>query len=239
MTFTQSEFRPRFDGGHVQTLYAWAKPRVFPRLPAPVARYFDVAPDARVLAHCHWHDRPAEHPTLILLHGLEGSSLAHYMGGMADKAWARGWNVVRLNQRNCGDTEHLSRGLYHSGLTHDPLFVMRELIARDGIRAIAVAGYSLGGNLTLKLAGDLGDAAPAGAQGGVRGVTDDGSGGVRAGAGAPVERRLSVEFRPPAQGADATQGCRRSRGLLARTAATHLDGPPVRRGLHRAPPRLP
>jgi predicted alpha/beta-fold hydrolase len=156
VTFTQTEFRPRFGGGHIQTLYAWAKPRAFPRLPAPVARYFDVAADARVLAHCHWHTRPQEHPTLILLHGLEGSSLAHYMGGMADKAWRRGWNVVRLNQRNCGDTEHLSRGLYHSGLTNDPLFVLRELITRDGIRATAIAGYSLGGNLALKLAGDLG-----------------------------------------------------------------------------------
>jgi predicted alpha/beta-fold hydrolase len=82
------------------------------------------------------------------------------MGGMADKAWAQGWNVVRLNQRNCGDTEHLSRGLYHSGLTQDPLFVMRQLIELDGVRALAVAGYSLGGNLALKLAGDLGDTAP-------------------------------------------------------------------------------
>jgi predicted alpha/beta-fold hydrolase len=153
-------FRPRFRNGHLQTLYAWAKPRRFPALPAPVARYFDVAPDARVLAHCHWHDEAPAHPTLILLHGLEGSSQAHYMAGISDKAWAAGWNVVRLNQRNCGNTEHLSRGLYHSGLTHDPLFVMRELIERDGIRAIAVAGYSLGGNLTLKLAGELGDAAP-------------------------------------------------------------------------------
>jgi predicted alpha/beta-fold hydrolase len=68
--------------------------------------------------------------------------------------------VVRLNQRNCGNTEHLSRGLYHSGLTHDPLFVIRELIEVDGIRALAVAGYSLGGNLTLKLAGELGDTPP-------------------------------------------------------------------------------
>jgi predicted alpha/beta-fold hydrolase len=160
VTFIPSEFRPRFTSGHVQTLYAWARPRTFPRLPAPVDRYFDVAPDARVLAHCHWHERPDEHAALVLLHGLEGSSLAHYMGGMADKAWARGWNVVRLNQRNCGDTEHLSRGLYHSGLTGDPLHVLHELIARDGIRAIAVAGYSLGGNLALKLAGDLGDSAP-------------------------------------------------------------------------------
>lgn len=86
--------------------------------------------------------------------------MAHYMCGIADKAWAAGWNVVRLNQRNCGGTEHLSRGLYHSGLTHDPLFVLRELIERDGLQSIAIAGYSLGGNLTLKLAGELGDAAP-------------------------------------------------------------------------------
>ena len=160
MSFQPSSYTPRFTGGHTQTLYAWAKPRRFPALPQPVARYFDVADDARVLAHCHWHDAPTEHPTLLLLHGLEGSSLAHYICGISDKAWAAGWNVVRLNQRNCGNTEHLSRGLYHSGLTHDPLFVMRELIDTDRIRTIAVAGYSLGGNLTLKLAGELGDAAP-------------------------------------------------------------------------------
>lgn len=144
----------------MQTIYAWARPRTFARLPAPVPRFFDVASDARVLAHCHWHERPSEHPTILLLHGLEGSSLAHYIGGMADKAWAAGWNIVRLNQRNCGDTEHLSRGLYHSGLTHDPLSVMRELVTTDGIRAFAVAGYSLGGNLALKLAGELGDSFP-------------------------------------------------------------------------------
>jgi hypothetical protein len=160
MLFEVSPFRPRFTGGHTQTLYAWARRRAFPQLPEADARHFDVAAEARVLAHCHWHERPADHPTILLLHGLEGSSVAHYMRGIADKAWAAGWNVVRLNQRNCGGTEQLSRGLYHSGLTHDPLFVMRELIERDGIRAIAVAGYSLGGNLALKLAGELGDTPP-------------------------------------------------------------------------------
>jgi len=160
VTFQPSDFRPLMRGGHKQTLYAWARPRQFPGLPDPEARYFDVAPDARVLAHCHWHDRPADHPTLLLLHGLEGSSLAHYMCGIATKAWASDWNVIRLNQRNCGNTEHLSRGLYHSGLTNDPLFVLRELIEVDGIRGLAVAGYSLGGNLALKLAGELGDTPP-------------------------------------------------------------------------------
>jgi len=160
VAFQASSFKPRFTGGHIQTLYAWARPRQFPRLPAPDARYFDVAPDVQVLAHCHWHPERTAHPTLLLLHGLEGSSFAHYICGISDKAWAAGWNVVRLNQRNCGNTEHLARGLYHSGLTHDPLFVMRELIEVDGIRDIAIAGYSLGGNLTLKLAGELGDTPP-------------------------------------------------------------------------------
>jgi uncharacterized protein len=160
--FEPSPFRPRFTGGHLQTLYAWAKPRALPRLPASDPRWFDVAADARVLAHCHWHASRRDHPTILLLHGLEGSSTAHYMRGIADKAWAAGWNVVRLNQRNCGGTEHLSRGLYHSGLTHDPLFVIRELLDGDGLPALAVAGYSLGGNLALKLAGELGETAPPG-----------------------------------------------------------------------------
>ena len=142
------------------TVYAWARPRRFPGLPDATVRYFDVAPDARVLAHCHWQATPPAHPTLIVLHGLEGSSDAHYMRGIAAKAWSRGFNVVRLNQRNCGGTEHLSQGLYHSGLTADPLFVLRELIERDALTRLAIAGYSLGGNLALKLAGELGRAAP-------------------------------------------------------------------------------
>jgi predicted alpha/beta-fold hydrolase len=142
------------------TLYAWARRRAFENFPPAQDRYFDPAPDARLLAHCHWqHDRRA-HPTLIALHGLEGSSDAHYMRGLAAKAWARGFNVVRLNQRGCGGTEHLSSGLYHSGLTSDPLYVVHELIERDDLPHIAVAGYSLGGNLALKLAGELGREAP-------------------------------------------------------------------------------
>ena len=147
---------PRWAGGHKMTLYAWARTREFASLAASEPRYFDVAPDARVLAHCNWQPDRAAAPTLLMLHGLEGSSEAHYMCGMADKALAAGFNVVRLNQRNCGGTEHLSRGLYHSGLTADPLFVLRELRDRDGLTRLAVAGYSLGGNITMKLAGELG-----------------------------------------------------------------------------------
>ena len=138
------------------TLYAWARRRALPALPAADPRYFDVAADARVLGKCHWQPDRKEAPTLLILHGLEGSSDAHYMRGMADKAFGRGFNVVRLNMRNCGGTEHLSRGLYHSGLTGDPRAVVEELRAADGLRTFAIAGYSMGGNVTMKLAGELG-----------------------------------------------------------------------------------
>jgi predicted alpha/beta-fold hydrolase len=150
----------RWRGGHLMTVYAWARARHLPRLPEPEACYFDTDTDARVLAHCNWQPQRDHAPALLLLHGLEGSSLAHYMRGIADKAWNNGFSVVRLNQRNCGGTEHLSRGLYHSGLTHDPLFLLRHMIEKERVPAVVVAGYSLGGNLTLKLAGDLGGEAP-------------------------------------------------------------------------------
>src|SRR5688500_11817687 len=152
---------PRWKGGHWMTLFAWGSSRTFPALPPAQVRYFDVAPGTRVLAHCHWQDRRWEHPTLIVLHGLESSSDAHYVRGLADKAFASGFNAVRLNQRNCGATEHLSDGLYHSGLTGDPSAVMRELTDVDHLPAFAIAGYSLGGNLALKLAGDYGASPPA------------------------------------------------------------------------------
>jgi predicted alpha/beta-fold hydrolase len=152
--------RPRLRGGHKMTIYAWACPRRFPRLPPPAVRYFDVAPETRVLAHCHWQARRHEAPTLLALHGLEGSSTAHYIQGLADKAFAAGFNVIRLNQRNCGGTEALTPGLYHSGLTDDPRAVLEELTSVDRLQAIAVVGYSLGGNLALKLAGEYADSPP-------------------------------------------------------------------------------
>ena len=141
------------------TIFAWGKPRRFPHVPAPDDRLFQVTADTQVLAHCYWQRDRVAHPLLLALHGLEGSSRAHYMQGLAAKGHRAGFNVILLNQRNCGDTEHLGPGLYHSGLTHDADHVIREL-AREGIERVVVAGYSLGGNLALKLAGDYGEAPP-------------------------------------------------------------------------------
>src|SRR4051812_21078213 len=152
--------RPSLKNGHAMTLFSWGNPRYFPSLPPATVRYFDVDARNRVLAQCHWQPRPWNHATIIVLHGLNGSADAHYMRGLAAKAFARGMNVVRLNQRNCGDTEHLSTGLFHSGLTADVAHVVHELEAVDGLPALAVAGYSLGGNLALKLAAEYGRHAP-------------------------------------------------------------------------------
>jgi uncharacterized protein len=153
--------RPALRNGHLMTIVCWGRPRRFPHLPPPEARLFDVAAGTRVLAHCHWQADRASRPLLLALHGLEGSSAAHYMRGLADKAFARGFNVILLNQRNCGGTEQLAAGLYHSGLTHDADVVLREVASTHGIDRVVVAGYSLGGNLALKLAGDYGREAPA------------------------------------------------------------------------------
>ena len=147
-------FQPRVGlrNGHVMTVFAWAKTRTYPGLPDPEPRLFRTAPDTQVLAHCHWQVERHTRPTLVALHGLEGSSSGHYMRGMAHQAWQRGWNVVLLNHRNCGGTEHLTPTLYHSGLTADVTAVIRTL-ASEGLPHFGLAGYSLGGNLTLRFAG--------------------------------------------------------------------------------------
>ena len=149
---------PALSRGHVMTVYAWARRRRYPGLPAPEIRFPRVDPESQVRADCYWQADRSACPTLLGLHGLEGSSDAHYMRGVAHKAWRRGWNVVLLNQRNCGNTEHLAPGLYHSGLTADPMAVLRGLVATEGLTRIAIVGYSLGGNLALKLAGELAEA---------------------------------------------------------------------------------
>jgi hypothetical protein len=83
------------------------------------------------------------------------------MLGIAGKAWRAGLNVIRLNQRNCGGTEHLTPTLYHAGLSGDLAAVLEELRAADGLEHIWMAGYSMGGNLVLKMAGEMGAACPA------------------------------------------------------------------------------
>ncbi len=156
------DFQPhrRLRNAHLMTIAAAFWPRKFPHLPPATPRLFEVEKGTRVRGDCHWQDDPRAHPTIVLLHGLEGSSNSGYMRGCAEKAFAAGFNAVRLNQRNCGGTEHLTPTLYHSGRSADLRAVALELIERDGLPEIFFAGWSMGGNLVLKMAGEFGDATP-------------------------------------------------------------------------------
>ena len=155
------EFVPRrgFRGGHVQTLASFFLPRRITQ-PSSEKRLIEVEPGVQVLCHCHWQKDRQNALTMIIVHGLEGSSESQYMLGIAAKGTAVGMNVVRMNQRNCGGTDALSPTLYHSGRSQDIAAVAQNLMDQDQISRFALAGFSMGGNLVLKLAGEWGKEAP-------------------------------------------------------------------------------
>src|SRR6266568_5929901 len=151
---------PLLKNGHAMTIAAALVPRRF-ELPPAEARRFQVDKDSWLLGHCHWQPgKPKEAPMLVLVHGLEGSSDSNYVRGIAEKAFHRGFHVVRLNQRNCGGTESLTPTLYNSGMSGDYRAVFEELSNGDGIEQIFFAGYSMGGNLVTKMAGEFGATVP-------------------------------------------------------------------------------
>jgi uncharacterized protein len=164
-----ADFIPRrfLSNGHLQTIAGNYFSRV-DILPPPEDQLVEVSPAtanqiaSRVLCHCHWQpdDVRAICPTAIIVHGLEGSSNSQYVVGNANKLWRADCNIVRMNMRNCGGTEALSPTLYHSGLSTDVLTVMNFFVAQYGLQSVSLIGYSMGGNLVIKLAGDLGAVAP-------------------------------------------------------------------------------
>jgi hypothetical protein len=147
---------PLFRNGHAQTIVAYAWPRYFTTLISDSSeeRLFQVEANVNLLARCHWQTDSVLHPTLLLVHGLEGSSNSKYMFGTAEKAFGAGFNVIRMNLRSCGGTEHLAPSLYHGGMTEDLRAVVKELVERDHLPSIFLAGFSMGGNIVLKLAGE-------------------------------------------------------------------------------------
>jgi len=118
---------------------------------------YQTEPDVRVLIHSQ---RPTGTPKgeLILVHGLEGSSASGYARSMVHAALQRGWATHRFNMRGCGGADELALSGYHAGQTSDLLAFLRER-RRASSLPLFVIGFSLGGNVTLKLAGELGDGA--------------------------------------------------------------------------------
>jgi len=149
-------FVPLFSNAHVSTIVAYLWPHRLDERRFPVERrLFRTEPNVQVLVESQ---RPEGKPLgeIVMVHGLEGSSRARYLRRAAQGALEAGWATHRLNLRSCGGTESHSGGAYHSGLTADLRSVLEQLKA-EGRGPLFATGVSLGGNLVLKLAGELGE----------------------------------------------------------------------------------
>jgi predicted alpha/beta-fold hydrolase len=148
---------------HLQTIVGNFLPRrtqIFHAIAETVE--VDPADGSRILCHCQWQPEPVRSArlALVLVHGLEGSSDSRYIRGIAARAFAAGCNVIRMNMRNCGATDHLTTTLYHSGRSADVAAVVDHFTRRHALERVALVGYSMGGNLVLKLAGEWGARPP-------------------------------------------------------------------------------
>lgn len=164
-----ADFTPRrlLRNGHLQTLAGNFLPRklalpqpepLLVEVEGPVGKYGPTS----VLCDCHWQppEIRRERLTIVIIHGLEGSSRSQYVLGNTARALAAGFNVVRMNMRSCGGTDELAPTIYHSGRSEDVAAVVAKIIEVQRVESIALIGYSMGGNLVLKYAGEVADAPP-------------------------------------------------------------------------------
>ncbi|HVT95388.1 MAG TPA: alpha/beta fold hydrolase [Bryobacteraceae bacterium] len=148
-------FAPIFRNPHLLTIAGnyWRRNLDTARFPVS-ERFFQTEPGVKILVHSQQPEAPPL-GDLILVHGLEGSSNAGYAQSAAQAALLAGYAVHRFNMRSCGGTEAVCGAtLYHSGQTSDLLSVIRQLRI-EGRGPVFLTGYSLGGNVVLKLAGEL------------------------------------------------------------------------------------
>lgn len=140
-----------FSNGHVQTIY----PSLFRQPPetSPQPERIDT-PDGDFL-DLDWHYAPdgPHRRAAIVSHGLEGHSRKKYPLSMAAALTREGWDVVCRNLRGCTETNRLLR-FYHSGETEDLHTVVRHVLGSGQYGEIALIGFSLGGNQTLKYLGE-------------------------------------------------------------------------------------
>jgi predicted alpha/beta-fold hydrolase len=150
-------FVPLTSNRHFQTIagHFWRRP---PDSRYPMdSRLYRTEPEVEVLVVSQ---QPQQEPRghVVLVHGLEGSGAAGYMRSVSYLALEAGFAAHRFHMRTCGGTEHLCQTLYHAGLTSDLRSVL-EQFAAEGMGPVWLVGFSLGGNVVMKLAGELGEQA--------------------------------------------------------------------------------
>ena len=148
---TPSSYRPPigFGSGHAQSIY----PAVFRRVKNVTARRERIdTPDGDFL-DLDWSPR-VRRRLAVLSHGLEGSSSQPYIQGMATALCARDWDCLAWNFRGCSGEPNRSVGSYHSGATGDLQVLLDHVFNTTDYEEVALVGFSLGGNITLKYLGD-------------------------------------------------------------------------------------
>lgn len=153
------EFRPLppLLNGHAQTIGGLYFPQRRPL--APTAAHDIVLSDGdrlRVIENrpVKWRDGD---PIALLFHGLTGSAQSTYMIRLDRKLCERGILVYRVNHRGCGEGYGLARGIYHSGRSEDAIAAHRWTNLRHPRSEVTWIGFSLGGNVVLKAAGEVAD----------------------------------------------------------------------------------
>ncbi|MEI6082088.1 MAG: alpha/beta fold hydrolase [Verrucomicrobiota bacterium] len=138
--------------GHLQTIM----PVIFRRVaPITCERQRIETPDGDFL-DLDWNRDHCSESLVIITHGLEGNSANASVQGMATAFHRAGWDTLAWNLRGCsGEMNRLLR-TYHSGAWEDLQCVIDQ--AAGAYRDIALVGFSIGGNLTLKYLGDRGSA---------------------------------------------------------------------------------
>lgn len=95
-------------------------------------------------------------PTVLCVHGLCGSHASSYLLRLVNRLEPLGIKTVRFNMRGCGSGKGLARQIYHSGRSEDVFEAVKVLKSEFPSSPIILIGFSLGGNIVLKLMGELG-----------------------------------------------------------------------------------
>lgn len=148
----KSKFTPLFKNRHIQTILGLIALGPKPSKEYKTKRILISIPEGKLALDCTYQENKNS-PTLLIIHGLTGSSSSAYVERISRLSYLQGFNIIRMNMRGCGNTEKLTPSIYNAGQSTDLQAVITYLIKNKN-KKISILSYSLGGNLALKWAGE-------------------------------------------------------------------------------------